>query len=161
MGRDHYRTGSTLYRTRMPLPSEAGAGVGGIEGPSGPLQDRLEMGPLSLTANLSPRPPGAGRQLPSALGQGWVLRGEKGRERKQAGKLGSPGVQRPQSIHKGIPRPQREPRAGCLTISSLLSLLPSPICTRAPDLGSACLPDLSWPYNLLFKLEYCESERGH
>lgn len=120
------------------------------------------MGPLSFTANFSPHPPRAGQQLLSALGQGWVLRrSEKRRERNQVGKLGSPGVQRPQSIHKGNPRLQRDPRAGCLNVHSLLSLLLSTIYTRAPDLGSVCSPDLSWPYNLLFKLEYFQSEGGH
>lgn len=80
--------------------------------------------PRSQDQSLSP-PTRSQTAAPFCLGHGWGPKRSKNR-RQQAGRLGSPGVQRPQSIHKGHPWPQSEPRDGCLNIpSTLLPLLPS------------------------------------
>lgn len=75
------------------------------------------------------------QQLLSALGQGWGLRtGKRRRERKQAGRLGSPGVQRPQVFTRGLTPEQAQ---GLSIPSPGSPLLPStlgPLDTGSVDL---------------------------
>lgn len=104
---------ATLCSTGMPHPSLSLKPEGNPGTFKAPRAD-WRWGPPSSTTHLSPRPPGAGssffvplgRELRAGEAEG--TRGE--REKKQAGKLGSAGVQRPQSIPKGNPRLQRAQR---------------------------------------------------
>lgn len=70
----------------------------------------------------------------------------KGEKKKQAGELGSPGVQRPHSIHPGGTPGFREPRAGCLNTPSLPPLLLSTACAWALGPGLCLIHDGHIPY---------------